>query len=203
MSWTPLDKHYYPFWAPQPRESSSSYAMFRVYCFLQGDRSPQKVAEAHDRSLSNLKHLSSRWEWQERAAALDFHMQQFRMDGVRKAVEDRIELLEQRRLAAAEINLAPADQLLELCGRFVGQLEISFTQSEAGSRDEVGLAEKRTIVGCIDTLSRTASRLYRAGESVQTEAIINEPVFDLNPAWDVVQKIILEITPEIEEGIFN
>jgi hypothetical protein len=148
-------------WQRLPHESANAYAAFTTYLELGPDATLPQVAEKVGRTLEAIRHLSSRYNWLERAASWRQHFAIISMAAVERAAEKQAQLWSLRQELFQELQWEATQQLLTLSRQLRNK-------SLANADKEVALYELVRLHEVISRIARlTFTRAANGGPAAE------------------------------------
>jgi hypothetical protein len=74
-------------WELQPGEDTRSHSLFELFRNMGPERSLKEVAECSNVAYQQIAVYSSKFLWQDRAAAYDLHLEQVKLAAIERAAE--------------------------------------------------------------------------------------------------------------------
>lgn len=116
-------------WDRQPEESAQAYAAFVLYLETP-DRSLPKMLQSYPKSLDNIKKLSARWSWLERAAAYDSSI----VEEARREKIRRLKKIIERKNTLGTLMMDKAEEMLHTISMSRGSFRAAADLADIGSR---------------------------------------------------------------------
>jgi len=101
------------FWERHPGETSKAYAAFCIYRDMGVERSYRKVLQVMDRTIGTIQEWTTKWQWVDRAAAYDDHLDRIKRKKAEQAIEKMIERQANQATALAQVMTLPVSKLID------------------------------------------------------------------------------------------
>ena len=131
-------------WQRQPKEPDSAWMAFLLWRDAGPTRSRKQTAELVGKSKTTIDGMAAKWNWVERAASYDSHMDDVRV----KAQEDAIVQMSKRQIALARgLQNLGGSVIIDLVKRAAAGEKINVSADTARRLASDGIKLERLIMG--------------------------------------------------------